>query len=345
MNAGRILRLRDVSRQRERREQSGFTLIELSIVMVIAALLLVPLLRMAGSAVISTRLESTQGALERASEALISFAAANSGCLPFASDFEGGLPDTDAGGTGSGNPDQGNRGVGSDKNAGDLPWADLGLTNDFLDGDGLRIQYYVATPYTDTDGNQPIITCDAGFKGFQWDSSVTYDSPSDASLWFYDYDPLSGVRALYELRKGDTKILPAGIHPSDGGDVTEHVNPLPDTLLQLRRGPDVMSATNNQNDVISLRNVFILIAPGKNRNAELDRLFSRDSTHVTDLGAVWALGVNEVDDHIFSSEANVDASDAADNGDDTMLIMSFTRFKAEMGKHGLNMEQVCETPC
>ena len=106
-----------------------------------------------------------------------------------------------------------------------------------------------------------------------------------------------------------------------------------------------MSATNSQNDVMSQQNVFILIAPGPNRNADISRLFSRDDTHVTAVGAVWTLGVNKVDDFIFSSEPNVDAADSANNGDDTMLIMSSTRFKAEMGKHGLNMEQVCEKPC
>ena len=311
--------------------------------MVVAALLLVPLLRMAGSAVISTRIESTQSALERASKALISFAAVNGGCLPFASDAEGGLPDTDASGSASNSPDTGDRS--GNQNAGDLPWADLGLTNSFLDGDGLRIQYYVATPYTDGNATDPII-CDAGFKGIQWNSSVDYIAPdcSDPEcLFVYDYDPGSGDRVLYAVKK--TKTLEQGFHPSLDADVNEHKEQLPDTLLQVRRGPDVMSATNNQNDVISQRNVFILIAPGPNRNADIDRLFSRDSTHVQSTGAVWALGTNTVDTYIFSSEPNVDAADSANSGDDTLLIMSFIQFKAEMGKHGLNMEPVCDTPC
>ena len=54
---------------------------------------------------------------------------------------------------------------------------------------------------------------------------------------------------------------------------------------------------------------------------------------------------DNVDKYIFSSQLNLGAADITDNGDETMLIMSFTQFKAEMGKHGLNMEQVCETPC
>ena len=322
--------------------QIGFTLIELTIVMVVAGLLLVPLLRMAGSAVVSTRLKKTQSALETASEALVSFAAVNGGCLPFAADFEGGLPDTDASGAVSISPDTGDRS--GSQNAGDLPWADLGLTNGFLDGDGLRIQYYVATPYTDTDGNFSAITCDAGFKGFQWDSSVTYNAPFGDAIWIYADDSTDGTRTLYEIKKNFSLI--SGTHPDDGGNsVIVHDDQLPATLLQVRRGPDVMSATNSQDDVMSQQNVFILIAPGPNRNADISRLFSRDDTHVTDTGAVWSVGTNVVDDFIFSSEPSVDASDSANNGDDTMLIMSFTRFKAEMGKHGLNMEQVCETPC
>ena len=237
---------------------AGFTLIELAIVMVVAGLLLVPLLRMAGSAVVSTRLKQTQSVLETASEALVAFAALNGGCLPFATDSEGGLPDTDASGSVSSFPDDGNRE--GNVNAGDLPWADLGLTNSFLDGDGLRIQYYVATPYTDTDVNVIEITCDAGFRGFQWDTSVKYQAPGSAPIWVYDFDPGSGDRTLYRIKESTT--LNIGTHPNDGGtDVTIHLNQLPATLLQVRRGPDV-TAASPQNDVIDAQNVFILIAPG-----------------------------------------------------------------------------------
>ena len=331
--------------------QIGFTLIELAIVMVVAGLLLVPLLRMAGSAVVSTRVELTRSALEKASEALVSFAAVNGGCLPFAADDEGGLPDTDATGSAASAPDTGARKSGKNPKAGDLPWAVLGLTNDFLDGDGLRIQYFVASPYTDTNSNQNEITCEAGFKGFQWDNGVTYDAPTSGPLWVFDYIPAGSTdpddRTLFEIKRN--KSLPAGTHPNDpsvSSQISVYPNLLPDPLLEVRRGPDVTSATGSQDDVISSRNVFILIAPGRNRNADIGRLFIRDSTHTAAGGAAWTLGgINPVDDQLFSSEPNVDAGDAANNGDDTMLVMSFTRFKAEMGKHGLNMEPVCEDPC
>ena len=330
-------------RRSGRSGQAGFTLIELAIVMVVAGLLLVPLLRMAGSAVISTRLKQTQSVLETASDALIAFAALNNGCLPFAADDEGGLPDTDDSGAAGSSPDVGNRGTGDDVNVGDLPWADLGLTNSFLDGDGLRIQYYVATPYTDTDVNVIEITCDAGFRGFQWDTSVKYEAPGSAPTWVYDFDPGSGDRTLYRIKESTT--LDNGTHPNDGGsDVTIHLNQLPATLLQVRRGPDV-TAASPQNDVIDAQNVFILIAPGTNRNAGINRQFVRDSTHTTSGGGTWALGTNVIDDHIFSSQPNEDTSDTANDGDDTLLVMSFTDFRKEMSKYGLNMEPVCENPC
>ena len=253
--------------------QIGFTLIELSIVMVVAGLLLVPLLRMAGSAVISTRLKQTQSVLETASEALIAFAAAHGGCLPFAADEEGGQPDTDSSGMAGATPDTGFRN--GNRNAGDLPWAELGLTNDFLEGEGLRIQYYVASPYTDDTGSYPN-DCDAGFRGFQWKLDGDYEAPSSAQMWIYDFNPEgSSVRTLFEIKPGDEVD---GEHPSDGipDQVIAHSDPLPDPLLQVRLGPDV-TAASPQNDVISSQNVFILIAPGKNRNTGIDRLFVRDT--------------------------------------------------------------------
>ena len=320
--------------------QIGFTLIELAILMVVAGLLLVPLLRMAGSAVISTRLKQTQSVLDTASEALIAFAAAHRGCLPFAADEEGGQPDTDSSGMASATPDTGFRN--GNRNAGDLPWAELGLTNDFLEGEGLRIQYYVASPYTDDTGSYPN-DCNAGFRGFQWVPNGDYASPGSMPMWVYDFDPEgSSVRTLFEIKPG--RDIDDN-HPTDEpDDVIAHSDQLPATLLQVRRGPDV-TAASPQDDVISSQNVFILIAPGRNRNTDIDRLFVRDSTHTMSGGAVWALGINDIDDHIFSSEPNVDTSDTANSGDDTLLIMSFQDFRAEMSKYGLNMEPVCENPC
>ena len=102
-----MMKYRAPAAAHRRNDQIGFTLIELAIVMVVAGLLLVPLLRMAGSAVVSTRLKGTQSVLETASEVLIAYALDNGGCLPFAADFEGGYPDTDATGASGGYVDTG----------------------------------------------------------------------------------------------------------------------------------------------------------------------------------------------------------------------------------------------
>ena len=328
--------------------QIGFTLIELTIVMVVAGLLLVPLLRMAGSAVVSTRLKKTQSVLETASGALIAFAAANGGCMPFAADSEGGLPDTDAAGAASASPDTGQGVIG--RHAGDLPWADLGLTNSFLDGDGLRIQYYVATPYTDSNATSPVLQCDAGFRGFPYDMNVEYQAPASAPLWVYA-TPNAGVRTLYEIPVGYTLFVagtPSDDAPEADVNVMPHPDPLPNPLLQLLKGPDISSATDGQNnpfddDIENLQNVFVLIAPGPNRNAGIDRRFSRDSAHkASAAGVTWALGTLDVDGIVFSSEPNADAADTANSGDDTLLNMTFEDFKKEMSKQGLNMEPVCE---
>ena len=324
------------------RLQAGFGVTGLAIVVILMGLLIVPLLRLTASSVGGSRVQQTQAALNTAADALIAFAAARGGCLPFASDFEGGVPDTDTNGVG-GVFDTGDRSA--NQNAGDLPWADLGLGNSFLDGDDLRIQYYVASPYTDKDANPPEIECDAAYRGAQWDSTLTYNAPSTSALYVYDYDPVSGDRVLYEIKKD--KSLAAGTHPSDGGaDVVAHPAPLPASLLEVRRGPDVTSATGGQNDVISAQNVFVLIAPGANRNDDLDRVYIRDSNHVrSPSGDSWSFGTDVVDEHIFSITPNVDTTDEGNSGDDTIRFVSFMEFRAGMSKYGLNMEPVCETPC
>ena len=332
---------RRVPRRPGFRSQAGFGITGLAIIVIVMGLLIVPVLRMTVTSVGAARFNETRVALEIARDALISFAAAHGGCLPFASDFEGGVPDTDATGA-AGTPDTGDRSV--NQNAGDLPWADLGLGNSFLDGDNFRIQFYVASPYTDKDASVPVIECDAGFRGFQWDTNITYNAPSGTDVWVYDYDPNPpNDRVLYEIKKG--KSLAAFTHPSAGSpDVTAHPDLLPANLLEVRRGPDVTSATGGQNDVISAQNVFVLIAAGENRNADLDRAYFRDSTH-TGPGLPWAIGTNFVDDHIFSITPNVDATDQGNNGDDTIRFVSFTEFRAGMSKYSLNVEPVCETPC
>lgn len=324
------------------RSEQGFTLIELAIVILIIGILLVPLFGVALSSVESKRTQHTKVALEAARDALIAFAAANTGCLPFAADYEGGLPDTDQ--NGNVRPSFRDTGAGKkNSHAGDLPWADLGLTNSFLDGERLRLQYYVASPYTD-NGRNPAsgVTCNAGFRGFEWNSNVTYNG-SDANPLYVYYKPPRSDRRLYKV----VGTLAAGTSPDSAGpaiakDVTD---PLPASLLEVRRGPNV-TGTKGQSDVVSAQNAFVLIALGGNRNATLGRGHVRDSNHVGDAnGNQWPLNLNNVDTAIFSITPNVDLSDEGNSGDDTILVMSFINFKAELNKYGLNIAAICETTC
>jgi type II secretory pathway pseudopilin PulG len=73
------------------KSQQGFILLELTVVFVVTALLLLPLLKLALESIGSTREQLTEAALETATDALIAYAATNKGCLPFAADSEGGL--------------------------------------------------------------------------------------------------------------------------------------------------------------------------------------------------------------------------------------------------------------
>ncbi len=329
--------------------EAGFTVIELAIVLVLMGLLVMPIIKLATASLGSTRDEKTQIALETARDALIAYAATNSGCLPFASDFEGGLPDTDA--SGSATPGFVDTGDSLNNNhAGDLPWADLGLTNGFVDGDQLRIQYYVATQYTDTDadaGNG--IECLAGFRGFEWKSSVTYNGGTTPVYVYYDLVlevPGPGDRRLYKI----TGTLDAGTHPvtAVGPNVEELNFQLSTSLLEVRRGPDVINGTAVETTAVSARNVFVLIAPGSNRNADKNRHYIRDSNHVGDgAGAAWPLlGVtNDADAVVFSATGNIDATDRRDDGDDTLLATSFIQYKAELSAYGLNVEPICDAIC
>lgn len=346
------------------RSRAGFTIIELAIVIVVISVLLMPLLRIAASSIGATRTQGTGAALETARDALVAFAASNNGCLPFAADFEGGLPDTDA--TGVVTSTSGDTGFGTatptPKHGGDLPWADLGLTNSFLDGDDLRVQYYVASPYTDDDADSSNgIKCKAGFRGFEWNSSVTYYG-STTPLFVYNTD-VNNVRRLYKI----TGTLPAGISPDTpcvaAGDplpectgpgpnpVTEDITltfdaAFPDGLVQVRHGPDVINGDASEIAPVSAQNAFVLIAPGGNRNANRDRAYVRDANHVGDpAGNAWPLDTNDVNGVIFSATQNIDGTDSNNDGDDTLLVMSFTSFKAALSKYGLNMESVCEDGC
>lgn len=328
------------------RSRAGFTIIELAIVLVVISLLLMPLLRIAASSVGATRTQDTGAALATARDALVAFAASNNGCLPFAADFEGGLSDTDA--TGVVTSTSVDTGFGTaDKHGGDLPWAELGLTNSLLDGDDLRIQYYVASPYTDDDADSSNgIKCNAGFRGFEWNSSVTYNGSVSNPLYVYHTDTTNNVRELYMI----TDAYPMGTLPPDaalGPEVDAIGVPLTSPLLQVRRGPDVTDSTNDQDAVQSAQTVFVLTAPGGNRNATAGRAYVRDANHVADdFGAAWALDTDPVDEEvIFSATQNIDGSDSNNDGDDTLLVMSFTNFKAAVSKYGLNMEKFCEVGC
>ncbi len=333
-------------RHGSRAARAGFTLIELAIVIAVLGLLLVPLLRLTAASIGATRVQETTAALKAARDALIAFAAANGGCLPFASDYEGGYPDTDATGASGGYVDTGANP--SSKHGGDLPWADLGLTNSFTDGDGLRIQYYVATPYTDSNGNPSDgIDCLARFRGFEWSPAVPYVGSVSNPLYVY-YSVSATDRRLYKI----TGIYPLGTSPPDAvsdvcGCVEDVTNALPPTLMAVRRGPDITSATNGQSNVLSTRNVFVLVAPGKNNNADHNRVYFRDSNHRGDAsGSSWVPdSTGNLDLVVFSNTPNVDATDEGNNGDDTLLVISFVNFKAELNKYGLNMEPVCDAAC
>ncbi len=333
--------------------QRGLSVLELVIVITVFSLLLVPTLSLISPDIDVKRIQRTQDALETARDALVAFAAANNGCLPFAADFEGGLPDTDASGVAA--PGYVDTGVGKvGTYAGDLPWADLGFTNSFLDGENLRLQYFVSQAYTDFDPLPSAIVCAAGFRGFEWDSSVTYQGTNSNPLYVYYAEGTD--RWLYKV----TGTLPAGTAPPSAGptiavDVTKVLD---GNLLELRRGPDVNTGSQGpdggpQHDVLSARNVFVLIAPGKNRNATFGRAYVRDSTHINNISnAPWPLDLTGnagaaaiIDTAIFSLINNIGAADAADNGDDTLLAMSFTEFKVELRKYGLHMEPICEQAC
>ncbi len=335
--------------------EAGFTVIELAIVIVLIGLLLMPIIKLATASFGSTRDEKTQIALETARDALIAYAATNNGCLPFSADFEGGLPDTDASGNATpGFVDTGDSQNNSNNNshAGDLPWADLGLTNGFVDGDQLRIQYYVATQYTDTDADADNgIDCLAGFRGFEWKSSITYNGGTTPVYVYYDplpEVPVPGDRRLYKLT-GNNALL-AGNSPDANlapGIVEDVTNPLPASLLEVRRGPDVINGTAVETTAVSARNVFVLIAPGSNRNADHNRRYFRDSNHRGDAGgSLWSPdSSNNIDIVVISATRNIDATDHGDDGDDTLLATSFIQYKAELSAYGLNMEPICDAIC
>lgn len=325
-------------RGRSGRER-GFSVIELAIVLVILGLVIGPLLTLVGTQMGASKRQRTTEALDTAEDALVAFAAQHQGCLPFAADFEGGLPDTDVDGV-AGHTDVGRRTA--NKRAGDLPWATLGLGGDFLDGDDLRLQYYVATPWTDNDGADPIV-CPARFLGFEF-SNVVYRGSSSSPV--YIYDTVSNERRVYEVTQTydpsvDGPPDVAAQNPGSTGvcDRTDALSP--DGYLKVLTGPDV-TAGAPQNNVESERNVFVLIAPGTNINSVLGRGYVRDANHRNADGSSWPIlsTPSDVDDKLFSATTDTSADDSGEHGDDRIRYMSFTRYKAELSKHGLSMEPV-----
>ena len=151
-------------RTRQRTEW-GFTLIEISLVVMIIGIMAVPLYLLIARELENLHVRQTTDALELAREALVTYAAQNNGCLPFAADFEGGRIDTNALGSGG----YTDTGIGiANQHAGDLPWTDLGLGSNLLDGNRLRIQYFVASQYTDSDADPSNgISCNAGYRGLE----------------------------------------------------------------------------------------------------------------------------------------------------------------------------------
>lgn len=311
--------------------QRGFTVLELAIVLVVSSLLLVPLLKLAFTSVGGNRDQQTEAALAEAVDALIAYADENDGCLPFAADSEGGLPDTDL----AGDPLT-DTGIGqNNQHAGDLPWAELGLASNFRDGDFLRVQYYVATPYAGAN-------CGAGFRGQEWNPQVQYVGTIPAPIYVYDTINPSPANppSLFKI----TDTLAKGAHPGPAREVTVD---LPNPLLEVRRGPDITSNANGQKDVLSVQNVFVLIAVGENRNDAVDRRYVRDETHALTSagGSPWTLGLNDVDDVVFSLTHNISGTDRQDDGDDTLRVMSFIEYKSRLKAFGKIMQPICDTSC
>lgn len=332
----------DVQHRRGRiSREGGFSVIELAIVLVILGLVIGPLLTLVGTQMGASKRQRTTEALDTAEDALISFAAQHQGCLPFAADFEGGLPDTDVNGA-AGHTDVGQQSP--SKRAGDLPWATLGLGGDFLDGDSLRLQYYVATPWTDDSGSADPIVCPARFLGFEY-NQVTYNGSPSHPIYVY-YTSSGAQRELYKITE---MYAPSDGAPPDAAATLSGVEnvtcQLASNYLEVRTGPNVTGEAP-QTNVESERNVFVLIAAGTNRNPLLNRSYVRDASHKDGDGSAWIIESDptNVDDKLLSATTDKSGEDSGEHGDDRIRYMSFTRYKAELSKHGINMETVMLLP-
>ncbi len=315
-------------RRGKRETQRGASMIELVITLGVGGALLTPVLNVVDESIGTIRAIQNESILETAHEALIRYAARNHGCLPFAADWEGGLPNTDQNG-GIGYTDTGV--AKNNTRAGDLPWTDLGLEDSFRDADGLRIQYYVATQYADFGAG-----CEASAKGENWNQLVLYDGAA-GSVYLY-YTPAGGSLGLYEI----DGALAAGTNPEAGGYSDVGVS-LPANLLELRRGPDI-KANGIEGDVLSAQNVFVLIAVGENINPNnsINKPYMRDDNHrASGAGGVpWNLNQNVVDDVRFSSIHEYNGDDEGVSGDDTLLVTSFLGFKSDLRSFGVKLRSI-----
>ncbi len=320
---------RSARRSRRRETQKGFTMPELVITLTAVGAIMSPVLNAVDSSMDTIRAEQNLTLLEMARESLIRYAARNKGCLPYAADWEGALPNTDQNGS------VGYTDTGVSKNntrAGDLPWTDLGLGDSFRDGDSLRIQYYVASQFADFGSD-----CLASAKGEEWDQRVTYEGTVADPMYVY-YTAANGNRDLYEI----DGTLAAGSNPDIGGFSEVGVS-LPSNLLELRRGPDI-KAVGDQNDVISGQNIFVLIATGDNinPNASINLPHMRDDNHKPNAtgSATWLLNQNDIDDVRFSLTHEYNSADDGTSGDDTLLVTSFLSFKSDLRSFGVKLEPI-----
>ena len=308
--------------------QKGFSLPELAVAMTAVGAILTPVLGAVDSSLDAIRSEQNQSILEVARESLIRYAARNNGCLPFAADWEGSLPDT--GQTGA--PGYTDTGVAkANTRAGDLPWTDLGLGDGFRDSGSLRIQYYIASQYADFGSD-----CAAAAKGSDWNQMVAYSGTVSDAIYLY-YTPPGGSRGLYEV-DGE---LAAGTRPDSG--FSEIGVSLPANLLELRRGPDI-KANGSEKDILSAQNIFVLIATGDNINANnsINLPFMRDENHRASGGGgvPWNLNQNVVDDVRFSATREFDSADDGSSGDDMLLVTSFLSYKSDLKSFGVKLESI-----
>ena len=314
-------------RGNRRETQRGYSMIELVVALSVGGAVMAPVVNAVDQSMVTIQAIQNETNLKTAHEALIRYAAQNDGCLPFAADWEGSLPNTDE----TGAPGYTDTGIARDNvHAGDLPWTDLGLGDSFRDGDSLRIQYYVATPYADFGSG-----CVAATRYEHWHQNVTYDGTA-ISIYLY-HTPRGGSLGLYKV----DGVLAAGTSPEVGG-YSEESESLPDNLLELRRGPDVMAA-GTESDVLSAQNVFVLIATGNNINpdTEINLPYMRDENHLYDgVGTSWELNEGEVDDVLFSATHEYNSDDEGASGDDTLLVTSFLSFKSDLRSFGVKLESI-----